>query len=79
VTAYLIYSWLLSTSESCALLPQPEDPPCCGGEGLLGPLERPEHRWKDNNEVDDVDWNDLSPDRDKWRAVIHVVMNLRVS
>jgi len=55
VTAYLIYSWLPSTFGSCVLHPQLEDPPCCGGEGLLGPLERPEHRWKDNNEVDNVD------------------------
>jgi hypothetical protein len=79
VTANLIYSWLPSTFGSCVIYPQPEYPPCFGGEGLLGPLERPEHRWKDNNEVDDVDWNDLSPDGDKWRAVMHALMNLRVS
>jgi len=78
VTAYLIYSWLPSTSGRCVLHPQPESPRCCGGEGLFGPLERPEHRWKDNNEVD-VGWNDLSSDRDKWWAVMHMVMNLRVS
>jgi hypothetical protein len=47
--------------------------------GFLDHLKRPEHRWKDSNEVDDVDWNDFSPDRDKWWTVMHAVMNLRFS
>jgi hypothetical protein len=76
----LIYSWLPSTSGRCVLHPQPEEPPCCGGEGgLFGPLGRPEHGWKDNNGMDDVDWNDLSPERDKCQAVMHTVINLWVS
>jgi hypothetical protein len=27
----------------------------------------------------DMDWIDLAQDRDKWRTVVNVVMNLRVS
>jgi hypothetical protein len=26
----------------------------------------------------DVDWIDLAQDRDRWRAVVYTVMNLRV-
>jgi hypothetical protein len=26
----------------------------------------------------DVDWIDLAEDRDKWRAVVNTVMNLRI-
>ena len=26
----------------------------------------------------DIDWIDLAQDRDRWRAVVDVVMNLRV-
>jgi hypothetical protein len=25
-----------------------------------------------------VDWNDLAQDRDRWRAVVYTVMNLRI-
>jgi hypothetical protein len=27
---------------------------------------------------DGMDWTDLSQDRDKWRALVDMVMNLRV-
>jgi hypothetical protein len=26
----------------------------------------------------DMDWIDLAPNRDKWRAVVYTVMNIRV-
>jgi hypothetical protein len=49
------------------------------------PLGRPGHRWEDNIKMDlraiwfgDVDWNDLALDRDRWWALVNVVMNLRV-
>jgi hypothetical protein len=28
--------------------------------------------------LDGVDWIDLAQDRDKWKALVNVVMNLRV-
>jgi hypothetical protein len=50
------------------------------------PLERPRRRWVDNIKIDlleivwgGVDWIGLARDRDKWRALVNAVMNLRVS
>jgi hypothetical protein len=50
------------------------------------PLGRPRHRWVDNVRMDfekmgwgDVDWIDLSQDRNRWRALVNSVLNLRVS
>jgi hypothetical protein len=49
------------------------------------PLGRPRRGWQDNIKMDlretgfwDVDWIDMAQDRDRWRAVVNTVMNLRV-
>jgi hypothetical protein len=49
------------------------------------PLEKPRRRWEDNVKMDpreirfmDVDWIHLARDRDRWRALVNTVMNLRV-
>jgi len=48
------------------------------------PLGRPGHRWEDNIKMDlqevggGIDWIELAQDRDSWRALVNVVMSLRV-
>jgi hypothetical protein len=49
------------------------------------PLARPRCRWEDGIRMDlresglgGVDWIRLAQDRDRWRAVVSAVMNLRV-
>jgi hypothetical protein len=49
------------------------------------PLGRPRRRWVDNIKTDlreigwdGVDWIDLAQNRDQWRALVNMVMNLRV-
>jgi len=45
-----------------------------------GPLGRPTCRWEDNIKIylQEVDWIDLAQDRERWRALVSTVMNLRV-
>ena len=49
------------------------------------PLGRPRRRWEDNIKIDvqevgcgGMDWIGLVQDRDRWRALVNAVMNLRV-
>jgi hypothetical protein len=49
------------------------------------PLRRPRRRWMDNIRMDlgevkwgDVDWIGLAQDRNRWRAIVNSVLNLRV-
>ena len=53
-------------------------------EGQI-PLGRPRCRWEDNIKMDlqevrcgDVDWIALTLDRNRWRALVAAIMNLRV-
>ena len=57
-----------------------------GGESeRKTPLGRPRHRWEDNIKKDlqavgclGMVWIELAQDRDRWRALVNAVMNLRV-
>jgi hypothetical protein len=49
------------------------------------PIGRPRRRWEDNIKMDlqevgywGMDWIELVQDRDRWRALVNAVMNLRV-
>jgi hypothetical protein len=59
--------------------------------GLVGkpkgkrPLGRPRRRWEDNIKMDvqevgcgGMDWIELVQNKDRWRALVNAVMNLRV-
>jgi hypothetical protein len=50
------------------------------------PLGRPRRRWIDSIKMDllemgwgGVDWIDLTQDRYRWRALVNVLMNFRVT
>jgi hypothetical protein len=49
------------------------------------PLGRPRRRWVNNIQMDlreigqnGMDWIDLAWDRHQWRALVNILMNLRV-
>jgi hypothetical protein len=49
------------------------------------PLGRPRHRWEDNIKMGlqevgcgGADWIELAQDKDRWRALVNVVMKLWV-
>ena len=57
---------------------------CFGGE-IEGkkPLGRLRHRWEDKMNLQEVgcggmDWIELGQDRDRWQALVNVVMNFQV-
>ena len=48
------------------------------------PLGRPRHRWENNIKMDSqevgwraMDWIDMPQRKDRWRALVNVIMNLR--
>jgi hypothetical protein len=50
------------------------------------PLGRPRRRWVDDIKMDlteiewdGIDWIDLAQNRDQWRALVNLVINLRVT
>jgi hypothetical protein len=49
------------------------------------PLGRPRHRWEDNIKMDlqelgigGMDWINLTQNKDRWLALVNVVMNIWV-
>ena len=49
------------------------------------PLGRPRRRWEDNIKMNfqevggaGMDWFELAQTRDRWRALVNAIMNLRV-
>ena len=56
-----------------------------GKPEVKSPLRRPKRRWEDNIKMDVQEvgsggmyWIDLAQDRDRWRALVNAVMNLRL-
>jgi hypothetical protein len=49
------------------------------------PLRRPRHMWMDHIKIDlreigwgGMDWNHLAQDRDQWKALVNMIMNLQI-
>ena len=49
------------------------------------PLGKPRSRWEDNIKIHfrevgcgGMDWIELAQDRERWRALVNAVMNIRV-
>ena len=49
------------------------------------PHARPRRRWEDNIKMDlqevgfgGIDWIEMALDRDRWRALVNAVLNLRI-
>jgi hypothetical protein len=66
----------LETRNSYSLVRRPEE---------KRPLGRPRRRWVDNIRMyllelrwGHMDWIGLAQDRDRWRALVNSVLNLRV-
>ena len=56
-----------------------------GKPGRKGPLGRSRHRWEGNIKMDlhkvgcrSMDWIEVAQDKDRCRALVNAVMNLRV-
>jgi hypothetical protein len=57
----------------------------CGKPEGNRPLGRPRRKWVDNTRMDigvvgwgDVEWIGLAQGRNRWRALVNSVLNLRV-